>query len=52
MSDQNEERVIKWIREGSEVGIRCTTRLSRCIHDELRMVAHKYKEFRATGEET
>lgn len=45
-----EEEVIERIREGGEVEVRRTTRRNRRIHDELPLVAEKYKEFRATGE--
>ena len=45
-----DEEVIERIREGGEVEIRRTTRRDRRIHDELPIVAEKYKEFRATGE--
>jgi type I restriction enzyme M protein len=45
----SDEEVIERVREGDEVEIRPTT---RWIHDELRLVAEKYKEFRATGEVT
>jgi type I restriction enzyme M protein len=47
-----DEEVIERIREGGEVGIRRTMRRNRRIHDELPLVAEKYKEFRATGEVT
>ena len=45
-----DEEVIERVREGGEVEIRRTTRRNRRIHDELPVVAEKYKEFRATGE--
>ena len=45
-----DEEVIERIRKGGEVEIRRTTRRNRRIHDELPLVAEKYKEFRATGE--
>ena len=47
-----DEEVIERVREGGEVEIRRTTRRNRRIHDELPLVAEKYKEFRATGEVT
>jgi len=47
-----DEEVIERVREGGEVEIRCTARRNRRIHDELPMVAEKYKEFRATDEVT
>ena len=47
-----DQKVIERIREGGEVEIRRTTRRNRRIHDELPLVAEKYKEFRATGEVT
>lgn len=47
-----DEEVIEGVREGGEVEIRRTTRRNRRIHDELPLVAEKYKEFRATGEVT
>ena len=43
-----DEEVIERVREGGEVEIRRTTRRNRRIHDELPLVAEKYKEFRAT----
>lgn len=45
-----DDEVIERVREGGEVEIRRTTRRNRRIHDELPLVAEKYKEFRATGE--
>lgn len=45
-----DEEVIERVREGGIVTIRRTTRRNRRIHDELPVVAEKYKEFRATGE--
>jgi type I restriction enzyme M protein len=47
-----DEEVIERVREGGEVEIRRTTRRNRRIHDELPLVAEKYKKFRATGEVT
>ena len=47
-----DEEVIERVREGGDVEIRRTTRRNRRIHDELPLVAEKYKEFRATGEVT
>jgi len=47
-----DEEVIERVREGGEVEIRRTTRRDRRIHDELPLVAEKYKEFRDTGEVT
>lgn len=47
-----DEEVIERVREGGEVEVRRTTRRNRRIHDELPLVAEKYKEFRATGEVT
>ena len=47
-----DEEVIERVREGGEVEIRRATRRNRRIHDELPLVAEKYKEFRATGEVT
>ena len=47
-----DKEVIERVREGGEVKIRRTTRRTRRIHDELRLVVEKYKEFRATGEVT
>jgi type I restriction enzyme M protein len=47
-----DEEVIERVREGGVVEIRHTTRRNRRIHDELPLVAEKYKEFRATGEVT
>lgn len=45
-----DEEVIERVREGGEVEIRRTTRRNRRIHDELPLVAEKFKEFRATGQ--
>lgn len=45
-----DEDVSERVREGSEVEIRRVTRRNRRIHDELPLVAEKYKEFRTTGE--
>lgn len=45
-----EEEVIERVRVGSEVHIRPTTRRDRKIHDELPLVADKFKEFMETGE--
>lgn len=47
-----DEEVIERVRECGEVEIRRTTRRNRRIHDELPLVAEKYKVFRATGEVT
>ena len=47
-----DEEVIERVRERGEVEIRRATRRNRRIHDELPLVAEKYKEFRATGEVT
>ena len=44
-----DEEVIERVRQGGKVKVRRTTRRSRLIHDELPLVAEKYKEFRATG---
>lgn len=46
------EDVIERIRKGGEVIIRRTTRRSRRIHDELPLVAEKYREFQMTGDVT
>jgi type I restriction enzyme M protein len=45
-----DEEVIERVREGGNVEVRRTARRSRRIHDELPLVAEKYKGFRATGE--
>ncbi len=45
-----DEDVNERVREGGEVEIRKVTRRNRRIHDELPLVADKYKEFRITGE--
>lgn len=45
-----DEEVIERVREAGEVEIRRTTRRSRRIHDELPIVAEKYKSFRESGE--
>ncbi len=47
-----DDEVIERVREGGEVEIRRTTRRNRRIHDELPLVAEKYKEFRETSEVT
>lgn len=47
-----DDEVIERVRVGGEVEIRRVTRRNRRIHDELPLVAEKYKEFRATGEVT
>lgn len=47
-----DEEVTERVREGGEVEIRRTTRRNHRVHDELPLVAEKYKEFRATGEVT
>ena len=47
-----DDEVIERVRKAGEVEIRRTTRRNRRIHDELPLVAEKYKEFRATGEVT
>lgn len=47
-----DEEVIERVREGGEVEIRRTTRRNRRIHDELPLMAEKFKGFRATGEVT
>jgi type I restriction enzyme M protein len=44
------EEVIERVRQGGEIAIRRNTRRNRRIHDELPLVAEKYKEFRTTGE--
>ncbi|MDY0041543.1 MAG: N-6 DNA methylase [Desulforhabdus sp.] len=45
-----EEEVVERIRVGGEVQIRQITRRDRKIHDELPLVADKFKEFMETGE--
>ena len=45
-----EEEVVERVRVGGEVQIRRTTRRDRKIHDELLLVADKFKEFMETGE--
>ena len=45
-----DKEVIERIREGGEVTIRRTTRRDRRIHDELPIVAEKFREFIQTGE--
>jgi len=44
--------VLKRIHEGGEVEIRRTMRHDRRVHDELPLVAERYKEVRTTGEVT
>jgi type I restriction enzyme M protein len=46
------EEVIERVRQGGEIEIRRNARRNRRIHDELPLVAEKFKEFRATGEVT
>lgn len=45
-----DEEIIERVREGGEVEIRRTTRRDRRIHDELPIVAEKFREFLQTGE--
>ncbi len=45
-----DEQVIERVREGGEVKIRRINRGNRRIHDELPLVAEKFKEFQETGE--
>ena len=45
-----DEVVIERVREVGEITIRPTTRRNRRIHDELALVAEKYKQFRTNGE--
>lgn len=47
-----DEEIVERVREGGEVQIRRTTRRNRRIHDELPLVAEKFKEFQETGEVT
>jgi type I restriction enzyme M protein len=47
-----DEEVLELVREGGEVETHRTTCRTRRIHDELPLVAEKYKEFRATSEVT
>jgi type I restriction enzyme M protein len=47
-----EEDVIERIRNVGQVEIRRVTKRTPRIHDELPMVAEKYREFRTTGEVT
>ena len=47
-----DEEMIERVRKGDEVEIRRVMRHNRRIHDELPLVAEKYKELRATGEVT
>jgi len=47
-----DDEVIERVREGGEIEIRRTKCRNRHIHDELPVVAEKYKEFRTTGEVT
>jgi type I restriction enzyme M protein len=47
-----DEEVVERIRHGDRVEIRRTVRRDRRIHDELPLVAEKYKEFCETGEVT
>ena len=45
-----DEEVIERVRNGGEVEIRRTTRRTRRVHDELPIVADKFREFLDTGE--
>lgn len=45
-----EDEIIERIRQGGEVEIRRVTRRNRRIHDELPIVAEKFREFLQTGE--
>lgn len=47
-----DEEVVERIRERGEVQIRRITRRNRRIHDELPLVAEKFKVFQETGEVT
>ena len=47
-----DEEVVERIRRGNQVEIRHTTRRDKKIHDELPIVAEKYREFIETGEVT
>ena len=47
-----DEEVIERVRESGGVEIRRTMRRNRRIHDELPLVAEKYRKFRATGKVT
>jgi type I restriction enzyme M protein len=47
-----DEEVVERVREGGEVRVRRITRRNRRIHDELPLVAEKFKEFLETGEVT
>jgi len=44
-----DDEVIERVRKGGEVEFRRTTRRSRRIHDELPILAMKFKEFLETG---
>lgn len=44
-----EENVIERVRNGGQVEVRSSIKRAPRIHDELPLVAEKYKEFRATG---
>jgi type I restriction enzyme M protein len=45
-----ENEIIERIRNGGEIEIRHTIRRSPRVHDQLPLVAEKFKEFLATGE--
>jgi len=47
-----DEEVIERVRNGGHVEVRRVVKRGPRIHDELPLVAEKYKEFRATGEVT
>jgi type I restriction enzyme M protein len=47
-----EENVIERVRNGGQIEVRHVQKRAPRIHDELPLVAEKYKEFRMTGEVT
>jgi len=47
-----DEEVVERIRHGNQVEIRRTTRRDKKVHDELPIVAEKFREFIDTGEVT
>jgi len=47
-----DEEVIERVRHGNQVEIRSTTRRDKKVHDELPIVADKFREFLETGEVT
>lgn len=45
-----EDEIVERVRQGGEIEIRRTTRRCRRVHDELPIVAEKFREFLKNGE--